>query len=138
MNDTFVLDACALIAFLNDESGADIVENLLEKAREQDNALKMHKINLLEIYYGIYRADGIETAYSVLQTINNLPIEVIPSISDELFFLAGKLKAEHKISLADSIAVAEAIIRKAQLVTADHHELDDLEHLKIFKAYWIR
>jgi len=29
----FVLDACALIAYLNDEAGADVVERLLEDAR---------------------------------------------------------------------------------------------------------
>lgn len=30
--ECFVLDACALIAYLNDEPGADKVEDLLEQA----------------------------------------------------------------------------------------------------------
>jgi len=138
MNETFVLDACALIAFLNDESGADIVENLLEKAKHGLNDLVMNKVNLLEIYYGIYRDDGFETASGIMQTIENLPIQIISSLSDKVFLEAGRLKAEHRISLADSIAIAEANVRDAQLVTADHHELDALEELESFKAYWIR
>jgi len=138
MRKIFVFDACALIAFLNDEAGSDIVEKLLEKAKHGKADLIMNKINLLEIYYGVYREDGDETAVSVLQTIEKLPIQIIHLISDEVFLEAGMLKAKHKISLADSIAVAEANIRKSILVTADHHELDKLEELKMFKPYWIR
>jgi len=52
MKKTFVFDACALIAFLNDEVGSDIVEKLLEKAISGKTDLIMNKINLLEIYYG--------------------------------------------------------------------------------------
>ncbi|MBT3388758.1 MAG: type II toxin-antitoxin system VapC family toxin [Desulfobacula sp.] len=138
MKETFVLDACALIAFFNDESGADIVEKLLEKAEYNNIDLIMNKINLLEIYYGIYRDDGIETASSVIQIIRKMPVQVISSLSDKLFLQAGHLKAKYKISLADSIALAEAIIRKAKLVTADHHELDRLEKTQIFEPLWIR
>ena len=138
MNETFVLDACALIAFLGDEPGADLVENLLEKADNGTHQLMIHKINLLEIYYGVYRDDGHETADLVLQTIKKLPVQIISSFSDEVFLEAGSLKAQHKLSLADSIAVAEANIRKARLVTADHHELDTLDELKKFRPYWIR
>jgi predicted nucleic acid-binding protein len=138
MRKKFVFDACALIAFLNDEAGSDIVEELLEKAKHGKTDLIMNKVNLLEIYYGVYREDGEETAESVLQTIEKLPLQIIHLISDEVFLEAGRLKAKHKISLADSIAVAEANIRKSLLVTADHHELDKLEGLNIFKPYWIR
>lgn len=33
MKETFVLDASALIAFLNDEDGADKVEDVLQRAK---------------------------------------------------------------------------------------------------------
>ncbi|MDU9050209.1 MAG: PIN domain-containing protein [Candidatus Electrothrix sp. Rat3] len=138
MNETFVLDACALIAFLSDEPGADLVENLLENADKGTHHLVIHKINLLEIYYGVYRDDGYETADMVLRMIKKLPVQIISSLSDEVFLEAGQLKAQHKLSLADSIAVAESNIREARLVTADHHELDALEKLKKVRPYWIR
>ena len=138
MNNTFVLDACTLIAFLNDEVGSYLVEELLQKAKYGKIELVINKINLLEIYYDIYRDCDHETASSVMQAIKQMPIQIISSLSDEVFFEAGHLKAGYKISLADSIALAESITREAALVTADHHELDKLEQLEIFKAFWIR
>lgn len=138
MKEIYVLDACALIAFFNDETGADIVENLLVKAEHNEIRLIINKINMLEIYYGVYRDDGQEVAENLLQTINNLPVEIVSKISDEVFKEAGKLKATNKISLADSIAIAEANVRHSPIVTADHHELDALEKQNIIKVLWIR
>lgn len=43
----YVLDACAMIAFLKGEPGADVVENALLDANSQCMA---HAINLFEVY----------------------------------------------------------------------------------------
>jgi predicted nucleic acid-binding protein len=138
MIKTLVLDACALIAFLNDELGADIIEDLLEKARQEIHELVMNKINLLEIYYGVYRDDGHEEADSIMEIIGNLPVHIVSSLTDEVFMEAGHLKAKYRISLADSIALAEAIVRNTELVTADHHEFDQLVIVNEIKIYWVR
>ncbi|OQX13575.1 MAG: VapC toxin family PIN domain ribonuclease, partial [Desulfobacteraceae bacterium IS3] len=69
MRPIFVLDACSLIAFFNDEAGADVVEKLLVKAWQNDIELIISIINLLEIYYGIYREDGSDMADRTLQKI---------------------------------------------------------------------
>ena len=58
MSQGFVLDACSLIAFLNDEEGAGKVEELLRQGERQPGSLFLHEINLLVIYYGIYRDEG--------------------------------------------------------------------------------
>ena len=39
MKEKFILDACAVIAFLNDEDGARKVEQLLSKAEQAQNTL---------------------------------------------------------------------------------------------------
>jgi len=39
MSETIVFDACALIAFFNDETGADNVEKILQEAKEGDYVL---------------------------------------------------------------------------------------------------
>mgnify|MGYP001294601890 CR=1 FL=1 len=134
----FVLDACSLIAFLNDEEGADKVEDLLRKAKEERVKLYINKVNLLEIYYGIYRDDGEEAANETLSTILGLPILVVDKLSDGVLRESGRLKASYNISLADSIAIGEANERDAELVTADHHEFDSLEEKGEAKFYWIR
>jgi len=138
MRKAFVLDACALIAFLNDEEGAHLVEKLLCESTAQDVDLVMSRVNLLEIYYGIYRDDGIDEAKNVLAKIENLPVKIIDTLTDEVFYEAGKLKATNKISLADAIAIAEANVRDVDLVTCDHHEFDTLVKEDKMAAYWIR
>jgi len=136
--EAFVLDACSLIAFLNDEEGADKVEDLLRKAKEEKVKLYMNKLNILEIYYGVYRDDGEEAADETLSKILELPIVIVDDLSDAVLKELGRLKASYSISLADSIAVAEAKARDAELVTSDHHEFDHLEEKGEAKFYWIR
>ena len=138
MKETFVLDASALIAFLNDEDGADKVEDVLQKAKVDNCIIYMNKLNILEIYYGVYREDGKEKAEETLIKILNLPLIVVDTLKDDVFKEAGRLKATYKISLADSIAIAEAETRKAQILTADHHEFDPLDRKGEVRVYWIR
>ena len=137
MRKTYVLDACALIAFLNDEEGAHLVETLLCESTAQDVDLVMNR-DLLEIYYGVYRDDGIDEAKNVLAKIENLRVTIIDTLTDEVFYEAGKLKATNRISLADAIAIAEANVRDVELVTCDHHEFDTLVKEEKMAAYWIR
>ena len=54
----YVLDACALVAYFNDEIGADVVEGLFIKASRGQCILLMNKYNLLEVYYGYLRDNG--------------------------------------------------------------------------------
>ena len=70
MMEIFVLDACSLIAFFNDEEGADQVENLLRMAEEKKVKLYMNKLNILEIYYGVYRDDGEKVAEETFHKIH--------------------------------------------------------------------
>ena len=48
---TYVLDACALLAFLNDESGAEEIETILNRSNDGDCTVSMHINNLLEVFY---------------------------------------------------------------------------------------
>jgi len=44
----------------------------------------------------------------------------------------------YKMSLADSIGLAETLINEGYFVTADHHELDIVEKKEHLKIVWIR
>ncbi len=81
MNGKFVLDACAIIAFLNDEEGTHKVEQLLWQCSRAPNTLFMHEINLLEIYYGVYRNESEELAERTYDKVLNLPIKVVSNSS---------------------------------------------------------
>jgi predicted nucleic acid-binding protein len=138
VKEAFVLDASALIAFLNDEDGADKVEDILQKAKRGKCVVYINKLNILEVYYGVYREDGGEKAEEALAKILNLPLIVVDAFKDDVFKEAGKLKATYKISIADSIALAEAKTRGAQILTADHHEFDLVEKGGEVIFSWVR
>ncbi|GAB6275095.1 MAG: hypothetical protein STSR0004_19600 [Peptococcaceae bacterium] len=89
-------------------------------------------------YYGVYREDGKEVAEEILSTVSKIPIKIIERINGAVLKEAGGLKATYKISVADAVAVAQAKTKKALLVTADHHELDQLEQDNEVDIHWIR
>ncbi|MDQ1329539.1 MAG: hypothetical protein QG641_2830 [Candidatus Poribacteria bacterium] len=138
MKDTFVLDACALIAILNDEDGANKVDHVIQKAESKECLIYMNKLNLLEVYYIICRKVGIKKADETLFDLLNTPLIIVDKLEDDVFKEAGRLKTKYKISLADSIALAEAKVRNAILVTADHHEFDPIDKDGEINFCWIR
>ena len=134
----YVLDACAMLAVLSNEPGADVVEYVYEKAASGEAILTINKLNLLEVYYDLFRSYGKERADEICNEIRRLPIQIFHEISDEVFMEAGRLKASYKISLADSIALAQALVTGGKLLTADHHEFDPIENNEPVVFHWIR
>ncbi|MCI0496630.1 PIN domain-containing protein [candidate division KSB1 bacterium] len=133
-----VIDACALIAFLNNESGAEKVQMEFQKAVTGETEIFMHVINLYEVYYDCWKVKGKVKAHEFLTEITNLPITIERRISNLLLSEAGYFKVNEKVSLADSIALGLAKIKKASVISSDHHEFDVLERKNLMKFCWIR
>jgi PIN domain nuclease of toxin-antitoxin system len=138
MVNKYILDACALAAFFNDEEGADVVQGILLEADDAKAQIYMNKLNLFEVYYGIRRDDGLQKAEAFYDMVKRLPITVINGISDEVFREAGRIKSSYKMSLADSIALGEASVMDVPIVTSDHHEFDVVEENETIRFKWIR
>ena len=58
LGEWFVLDACALIAYFNDEVGAEVVEDLLERARQDRARLYVAAVNVYELFYDCLKRDA--------------------------------------------------------------------------------
>ena len=127
-----------MVALLQKEDGAEIVKGLYTKAVADEIALKMNRLNLLEVYYGCLREYGKEKTDELFKKITESPIQVISEFSDAVFEEAGRLKATYRISLADSVALAEACVHNGTLVTSDHHEFDVIEQNESIHFLWIR
>jgi predicted nucleic acid-binding protein len=134
----FVLDACALIAVLAMEKGTDNIRDLFQRTVDHQALLMMNKFNFLEVYYKIYKAYGKTEADNLAEIIKQMPIKIINVLNDDVLREAGRLKVDYKISIADSIAIAEAIINKGTLVTSDHHEIEPVEKKEKMKVFWFR
>ena len=134
----YILDACALLAFVYKESGADVVKSILNRADDGSAEVYMNKLNLFEVYYNIMRDEGSHHATVFYNMISKLPITVINGFSDEVFHEAACLKAKYKMSLADSIALGEAFVMSATILTSDHHEFDEVDKNEKVSFLWIR
>ena len=68
----YVLDACALLALLRNEPGADEVAAVFNSANKGEAKIVMHKANLLEVYYDVYRFLGMGKADFILSEVLNV------------------------------------------------------------------
>jgi predicted nucleic acid-binding protein len=123
---------------LSNEDGADVVKDLLQKATNGEIEILMHKINFLEVYYYIYKKYSEKTALKLLNDIKITPIKINTEITDDILIKAGRLKSLYKMSLADSIGLAETIIYNGYFVTADYHELEIVQEKEKIGIVWIR
>ena len=128
---TKVLDSYALMAFFEDEPGADFVRGLIHKAVESDTNLLMTVVNLGEVWYSIARTNSAETADQYIHEIKGLGIEII-DVDWALTRQAAAFKVNGNISYGDCFAAALAKLKKAELVTGDK-EFKSLDgEIKIF------
>lgn len=125
----YVFDACALIAFLNQEAGSDKVEWLL---KQKEGVRLMSIINVYEVCYDAARASGLGEGMALYQKIKTLPLDIIREFDDQM------LKHAISFKITDAIALGLAKTRNAILVTADHHEFDPIDQANALDFHWIR
>lgn len=130
-----VIDACALIAFLRDEPGAEAVQNVLTHPQ----TCYAHALNLCEVYYDFWRVSTQQAAESAIADLLSLGIEERNDMDSRFWREVGRLKAVHRrVSLADCCALALACRLGARLVSADRHEFEPLLAAGICRIEFIR
>ena len=134
----YILDSCAMLAFIYRENGDEVVKSILMQAQGGSVEVYMNKLNLFESYYDIMRSKSLQQAEDYYSMVKASPIKIIDSISDPVFRKAGLLKTQYRISLADSILLGEAFAMDASLLTSDHHEFDIVEKNENIRFLWIR
>jgi len=128
-----LLDAHAVLTWLQQEPGWQRIKELFRAAERSEETLIVSQINLGEVYYKVIRLKDLEEARKFLETFYTLPIEVIPP-SEEIIWKASEIKAHHPIAYADCFAVATALQRDASIVTGDP-DFKEVEHL--VEVEWI-
>jgi PIN domain nuclease of toxin-antitoxin system len=126
-----------MIAYLRDETGADIVQNLLVDDTELCMA---HAINLCEVYYKLVRYTDEEEVRSAIQDLLEAKGLVVREDLDEAFWLdVGRHKAAMgSVPLAHCFVVTLANRTEAEVVTADHPDFDPIEEQGICQVRFIR
>jgi predicted nucleic acid-binding protein len=130
---TFVLDANAILDYVENGPGAAKVERLLTDPVREPTLLLVSVLNWGEVFYLLWQRVGEEKARRTLTSLLRLHLRIVPVDLDQAL-RAGEIKAVHKIPYVDCIAAALATLRQATLVTSDR----DFEKLgRQFPILWI-
>jgi predicted nucleic acid-binding protein len=113
-----LLDSFAILAWIQDEKGAQRVEDLLYLAQDHKEELLMNIVNLGEVFYRCARVRDIPFARDILEKLRLLPIKIYPCPND-LVLEASEIKAKYPIAYADAFAAATALREGARVVTGD-------------------
>lgn len=114
-NRTYLLDTSALLALLEEEPGAERVEQIL---RGSEPVLLPFVVGL-EVYYVSRQERSESEADRRLGLIRQLPAGWLDQVSDAVLVTAGGFKAAYRLSLADALIAAFAATASAILVHKD-------------------
>jgi len=114
----YVLDASALLRYLDRESGFERVATLLKQAAREDVRLMVSAVNWGEVASVLYKAHNASVAREMISKLRSLPL-TITSVNADQAEEAGSFKQDFKTPYADAFAGSLAFREKATLVTAD-------------------
>lgn len=130
-----ILDACALIAYLRDEEGAPVIEQLL---LDEGTRCYVHAINACEVYNDFLRVADTETAQTAVTDLVEVGLIISKDLDSALWQAAGGYKATQRLSLADCFALALTNRLGGELVTSDHKEFDPIQASGLCPIYFFR
>jgi predicted nucleic acid-binding protein len=112
--DRYLLDTSALLALIEDEAGADRVEQVLQRGE-----VWLPWLVLLETSYITRQEQGEAEADHRYALIRRLPVTILWEMDEPALLMAARLKATHRLSLVDAVIAALAMQQSATLVHKD-------------------
>ncbi len=110
----YVLDTSALFALIEDEPGADRVEEVLRTQR-----VWLPCLVLLELAYITRQERGGVEAEQRYALAKALPAEIVWEVDEPALLAAARFKARHRVSLADAVIAGVAAAKHAVLIHKD-------------------
>jgi predicted nucleic acid-binding protein len=133
MTRTYVLDANAILDFVEAGPGAHRVREILRESVRQDIQVLMSVVHWGEVFYVLWQKRGEAVARKAIDNLSRLLIQPVP-VDLEQSLKAGEIKAIYKMSYVDCLAAALAMLRHGVLVTGDQ----DFQKLgRQAKVLWI-
>jgi predicted nucleic acid-binding protein len=110
----FVLDSSAILALIEDEGGAERVVQVL-----RTGTVILPAVALMEVFYILRQERGEAEAYRHYAHVREVTDEIVWKLDEPTLLLAGRFKADHRVSLADAWIAATAVQRGATLLHKD-------------------
>ncbi|MCL4507016.1 MAG: PIN domain-containing protein [Chloroflexi bacterium] len=115
---SIVLDAWAVLAFLQDEPAGKLVADIIADTHEAGGSVLMTVANAGEVWYIVSREASESDADASIADLLNIGVQ-LTDINWELTRIAARFKARGRLSYADAYAAALAKQSKCELVTGD-------------------
>jgi predicted nucleic acid-binding protein len=113
-DESYLLDTSALLTLIEDEDGAERVEEVLREGQ----AL-ISWISLLEVSYISQQERGSIEAERRYALVKLLPATVLWEATEPVLLTAARFKAAHRLSLADAMIAASAVQHRVTLLHKD-------------------
>ena len=118
MSKSYVLDTSAIFTFTKAEEGSDVVEDILKMAKKGKDSVYLSFVSFMELYYVTWQEKSEDADRELIILVKSLPVHRVDS-NERLTLSAGRLKANHRLSVADAFIAATAIEKGAVLVHKD-------------------
>ena len=128
---TYVLDANAMVRFMNRTLDAARIKALFDQAGTGDAKLAISVVNWGEVIYTMAKRIGLARATADLRSLG-AALDTV-GVEEDMAEEAAALKFNFKLGFADSFAAALAIGMNATLVTADPDFAKLGKRLKLLK-----
>lgn len=113
-----IIDASALMVYLEKGPGYEKVIDLFVKAAESGKYLLMSTVNFGEVFYVLVNRYGLDEAEKIRQIIETFPIQFIP-VDLSIAKQAALYKSIKKLPYVDCFVAALAKLRKGEIITTD-------------------
>lgn len=112
--ESYLLDTSAILTLIEDEAGAERVEQIL-----RNQPVIITWMSLLEVSYITQQERGPTEAERRYALLRALPIIHLWDMDEPTLLTAARLKANYRLSLADTVIAAYAVQQKAVILHKD-------------------
>ncbi len=111
-----MLDASAVLAYLNNEEGADKIEAYILDSQQP---CVIHALNAFEVYYLTARTSGQQVADNAIRDIKAVGVLILEDLDEAFWKDAAGHKARRRVSPPDAVAISLANRLGGEVVTCD-------------------
>ncbi len=115
---SFVLDTTAIISYLSDLRGSDLIEELLDNAAKGKAKVHVSYVTIAELYHVIGTEFSQKKANESVAAVKSWPVS-LTQVDEGIALAAGRLMVQEEIPFEDAIVIATALDKKATVVTAN-------------------
>ncbi|MBI5554294.1 MAG: PIN domain-containing protein [Elusimicrobia bacterium] len=130
MAKNYLLDTSAIFVYTKSEEGSNKIEYLLSLGEKGTHTIYLSLISLMEIYYITWQSKNESLAKELIALVKALPLQLV-ELNEKIVLAAGRIKANHRLSVADAIIAATAIEKDAVLVHKDPEFESISEYIEI-------